>query len=90
MRSDNATKSSVRPRWHGKGRGGTLSLSRDDAGPFLCAACKSPLVARRGDINICHFAHKTEGNCETAFETAVPEHEANVMKPGISSHRPQI
>ena len=47
------------------------TLSRDDVGPFVCAACKSPLVARRGDVNVWHFAHKTEGNCETAFETAV-------------------
>lgn len=47
------------------------TLARDDAGPFVCAACKSPLVARRGDVNVWHFAHKTEGNCETAFETAV-------------------
>lgn len=47
------------------------ALSRDDTGPFHCAACKSPLVAKRGDINVWHFAHKTEGNCETAFETAV-------------------
>lgn len=47
------------------------TLSREETGPFYCAACKSPLVARRGDINVWHFAHKTEGNCETAFETAV-------------------
>lgn len=47
------------------------TLSREDAGPFHCAACKSPLVAKRGDINVWHFAPKTEGNCETAFETAV-------------------
>lgn len=30
----------------------------------LCPACKNPLVARKGDLKVHHFAHSAETNCQ--------------------------
>ncbi len=37
----------------------------------VCSDCKSPLVARKGEIRAHYFAHHSRESCETAFETAI-------------------
>jgi hypothetical protein len=37
----------------------------------ICVACKSPLVARKGEIRIAHFAHHRDSDCPYAAEAAI-------------------
>lgn len=37
----------------------------------ICVACQSPLVARKGEIRIAHFAHHRDTDCSSAAEAAV-------------------
>ncbi|MCQ0110303.1 competence protein CoiA family protein [Zhouia amylolytica] len=37
----------------------------------ICPSCKVPLIARKGDNNIHHFAHHNEPSCEKGYETAI-------------------
>ncbi len=34
-----------------------------------CPACGAPLVARRGEMRVAHFAHATDRTCASAQET---------------------
>ena len=36
-----------------------------------CPACNHPLVAKKGKINIHHFAHHKQAECQSAFETSL-------------------
>ena len=37
----------------------------------ICPACNHPLVAKKGKINIHHFAHHNQDECQSAFETSL-------------------
>lgn len=37
----------------------------------LCPDCRSPLVARQGEINIHHFAHYAAPGCKEGLETSI-------------------
>lgn len=37
----------------------------------VCVACHSPLVARKGEIRIAHFAHHRDAGCPSAAEAAI-------------------
>lgn len=37
----------------------------------ICPACKSVLIARKGDVRIPHFAHYKNNSCETGFQTSI-------------------
>lgn len=36
----------------------------------VCPVCKSPLIAKKGEVNTHHFAHATATDCQYAAETA--------------------
>lgn len=46
-------------------------VERGRACGCFCAACNSPVVARKGERNAWHFAHDTLSSCATAAETAL-------------------
>lgn len=37
----------------------------------ICPACKSTLVARKGDVRIPHFAHDKNNSCATGYQTSL-------------------
>lgn len=37
----------------------------------LCPSCNSPLIAKKGGVNIHHFAHYNSENCGMGFESAI-------------------
>lgn len=37
----------------------------------ICVACQSPLIARKGEIRIAHFAHHRDTDCPSAAEAAI-------------------
>lgn len=54
--------------------GRLVHISQVDSGlacACVCPACHGMLVARKGALRTDHFAHKADGNCSTALETAL-------------------
>lgn len=54
------------------------SVNRGEACGCVCPSCKTPLVARQGEVNEWHFAHKSKDNdknteepCEYSFVVSV-------------------
>lgn len=45
----------------------------------VCAACGEPLVARKGDVRVHHFAHKSNYECVYANEVAIYKEVARIM-----------
>ena len=37
----------------------------------ICPACKSVLIARKGDVRIPHFAHYKNNSCATGYQTSL-------------------
>ena len=37
----------------------------------ICPACKSVLIARKGDVRIPHFAHYKNNSCATGYQTSI-------------------
>jgi hypothetical protein len=46
-------------------------VKRGRACECVCVACQSPLVARKGEIRIAHFAHLQDSDCPYAAEAAI-------------------
>lgn len=46
-------------------------VDRGRACDCICVACHSPLVARKGEIRIAHFAHDRDTDCPSAAEAAI-------------------
>ena len=46
-------------------------VERGRACECICVACHSPLVARKGEIRIAHFAHHRDTDCPSAAEAAI-------------------
>ena len=38
---------------------------------YLCPGCKQPVIAKKGEKKVHHFAHKSAGSCSTGYETAL-------------------
>jgi len=66
------------------GADGTIALVHNASatGPFHCIGCGKPMVARRGEERIWHFAHSTDGRCsgETALHKAAKEIIAGALR----------
>ena len=37
----------------------------------ICPACGSPLIARKGNVNIWHFSHINGSNCTYGYQTSL-------------------
>ncbi|MCA8494019.1 competence protein CoiA family protein [Burkholderia arboris] len=46
-------------------------LPKHAEGPFLCAACRSPVILKQGEVMTWHFAHRPGPDCASGFETAL-------------------
>jgi hypothetical protein len=46
-------------------------LPRHAAGPFLCAACQSPVILKQGEVRVWYFSHLPGSDCGSGFETAL-------------------
>lgn len=46
-------------------------VERGEACNCICPSCNKPLIAKKGDKNIHHFAHATNNSCQTGSETAI-------------------
>lgn len=46
-------------------------LPKPAPGPFQCAACRSPLVLKQGEVRSWHFSHRPGTDCKSGFETAL-------------------
>ena len=46
-------------------------LPKHAPGPFLCAACRSPVLLRQGAMRAWHFSHRPGTDCANGFETAL-------------------
>jgi hypothetical protein len=47
------------------------SVSRGKACGCFCAECRSPLIARMGEVRVHHFAHEGKRECRAALETSI-------------------
>lgn len=61
-------------------------LSRD----FTCPDCGTPLVVKKGDIKIHHFAHKSEADCIAAGETALHRLAKAILQENHALHIPKL
>ncbi len=63
---------------------GTIALVHNISatGPFRCIGCGKPMIARRGEERIWHFAHSNDGRCsgETALHKAAKEMIAGALR----------
>ena len=64
---------------------------------WICPSCKTPLIARQGEINEWHFAHvskgvskETENECEYSFWVSVTLMAKQVIKSAVSINLPSL
>ncbi|WGS45210.1 competence protein CoiA family protein [Burkholderia sp. JSH-S8] len=54
---------------------GRLVAARDlpkyAEGPFRCAACRSPVILKQGEVRTWYFSHRPGSDCAKGFETAL-------------------
>src|SRR3954453_13701929 len=55
-----------------------------------CPACGVPLVARRGDVRIAHFAHATDRACAAAHETMLHRLAKQLIADGTALVLPEV
>ena len=55
-----------------------------------CPACGIPLVARRGDVRIAHFAHATDRACAAAHETMLHRLAKQLIADGTALVLPEV
>lgn len=47
------------------------SLPKQAQGPFRCAACRSPVILKQGEVRAWYFSHRPGSDCAKGFETAL-------------------
>ncbi|MDF3099064.1 competence protein CoiA family protein [Burkholderia sp. BCCIQ04A] len=46
-------------------------LPKHAKGPFRCAACRSPVILKQGEVKAWYFSHRPGSDCAKGFETAL-------------------
>ncbi|WP_423382140.1 competence protein CoiA family protein [Burkholderia sp. LMG 32019] len=46
-------------------------LPKHAEGPFRCAACRSPVILKQGEVRTWYFSHRPGSDCAKGFETAL-------------------
>ncbi|WP_411839852.1 competence protein CoiA family protein [Paracoccus sp. ME4] len=57
---------------------------------FVCPDCGSPLIVRKGDRNIHHFAHKSHADCISAGETALHQVAKDILRENRALMLPEL
>src|SRR5688572_18343649 len=57
---------------------------------LLCPDCRTPLIARKGEIRQPHFAHKSGEDCRTAGETVLHFLAKEIIATGGELHLPSV
>ena len=55
-----------------------------------CPACNTPLIAKKGNIKIPHFAHESTETCEYGFETSLHMAAKEVLAKAKSMYLPEV
>ena len=62
------------------------AASRDD-GPFLCPACSSPVIIKKGEVVTHHFAHARDADCDYGVgETELHRRAKEAVYDGLHAH----